>query len=127
MTQPEADVLRAERTWFDGLLAARVSQLEALLTKDFQIIDVSSGAEADRAMLLGALGAGQLRFEAIDVLESRTRRYGDTVIVTGRTRMQGRFQGQPFGAHSRYTHVFVRQEGGWRLASAQGTPIVDGA
>lgn len=124
MTQPEADVLSAERTWFDGLLAARVPQLEALLTSDFQIIDVSSGAEADRAAVLEAIGAGQLRFEAIDVLESRTRRYGDTVLVTGRTRMRGQFQGQPFGAHSRYTHVFVRQEGRWRLASAQGTPIV---
>lgn len=124
MTQPEADVLSAERSWFDGLLAARVPQLEALLTQDFLIIDVSSGTEADRALLLGAIGAGQLRFAAIDVLESRTRSYGETVIVTGRTRMQGTFQGQPFGAHSRYTHVFVRQEGRWRLASAQGTPIV---
>lgn len=125
MTQPEADVLSAERAWFDGLLASRVPQLEVLLTGDFQIIDVSSGTQADRAMLLGALEAGQLHFEAIDVIESQTRRYGDTVLVTGRTRMRGEFQGRPFGAHSRYTHVFVRQEGRWRLASAQGTPIVD--
>lgn len=124
MTQAEADVLSAERGWFDGLLAARVPQLEALLTGDFRIIDVSSGAEVDRATLLGALAAGHLVFEAIDLLESLTRAYGDTVIVTGRTRMQGRFQGEPFAAHSRYTHVFVRQQGGWRLASAQGTPIV---
>lgn len=127
MTHTEAEVLSAERTWFDGLLTARVPQLEALLTGDFQIIDVSSGAQADRAMLLGALEAGQLRFEGIEVLESFTRSYGDTVLVTGRTRMQGRFQGQPFGAHSRYTHVFVRQAGRWRLASAQGTPIVNGS
>ena len=123
MTHIEAEVLSAERAWFDGLLAGRVPQLESLLTGDFQIIDVSSGTQADRTMLLGALGAGQLRFEAIDVLESQTRSYGDTVLVTGRTRMRGEYQGQPFGAHSRYTHVFVRQEGRWRLASAQGTPI----
>ena len=127
MTHTEAEVLSAERAWFDGLLAARMPQLEALLTGDFQIIDVSSGAQADRAMLLGALEAGQLRFEGIEVLESLTRSYGDTVLVTGRTRMQGRFQGQPFGAHSRYTHVFVRQAGRWLLASAQGTPIVNGS
>jgi hypothetical protein len=25
--------------------------------------------------------------------------------------------------HSRYTHVYVQAGGGWRLASAQGTPI----
>ena len=123
MTSPETEVLSADRAFFDALLAARMPALEQLLTGDFRIIDVSSGTEADRAMLLGAIAAGQLRFEVIDLLESRTRGYGDTVIVTGRTRMQGRFQGQPFGAHSAYTHVYVRQQGRWRLASAQGTPI----
>jgi ketosteroid isomerase-like protein len=123
MTQVEAEVMSAERVFFDALLGARVGQLEELLAGDFQIIDVLSGAVADRAALLGAVGAGQLRFEAIDVLESKTRGYGDTVIVTGRTRMRGSYQGQPFGAHSRYTHVYVRQQGRWRLASAQGTPI----
>jgi len=123
MTPPDVEVLHADRAFFDALLAASVAQLEEMLTGDFRIIDVSSGTEADRPMLLGAIAAGQLRFEAIDLLESRTRGYGDTVIVTGRTRMQGRFQGQPFGAHSAYTHVYVRQQGRWRLASAQGTPI----
>ena len=123
MTQPEAEVLRAERAYFDALLAAGVPRLEELLTGDFRIIDVSSGMEVDRPVMLGAIGAGQLSFEVIDVLESLTRRYGDTVIVTGRTRLRGRYQGQPFGAHSRYTHVYVRQQGRWRLASAQGTPI----
>jgi len=126
MTQPEAEVLRAERAYFDALLAAGVPRLEELLTGDFRIIDVSSGMEVDRPVMLGAIGAGQLSFEVIDVLESLTRRYGDTVIVTGRTRLRGRYQGQPFGAHSRYTHVYVRQQGRWRLASAQGTPIVNG-
>jgi ketosteroid isomerase-like protein len=123
MPHSESEVLRADRAFFDALLAASVAQLEELLTGDFRIIDVSSGTEADRPMLLGAIGAGQLRFEVIDLLESRTRAYGDTVIVTGATRMRGRFQGQEFGAHSRYTHVYVRQEGRWRMASAQGTPI----
>lgn len=127
MSHPESEVLSADRAFFDALLAARVPALEELLTEDFQIIDVLSGSQADRAMLLGAIGAGQLRFEVIDLLESRTRGYGDTVIVTGATRMRGRFQGQPFGAHSRYTHVYVRQQGRWRMAAAQGTPIVNGS
>jgi hypothetical protein len=38
--------------------------------------------------------------------------------------MRGGLGDQRFEAHSRYTHVYVRNEQGWQLASAQGTPIV---
>jgi hypothetical protein len=31
--------------------------------------------------------------------------------------------GTPFEAGSRYTHVYVRSDAGWRLLSAQGTEI----
>jgi uncharacterized protein YraI len=44
-------------------------------------------------------------------------------VVTGRTWMRGRYAGASWTAHSRYTHVFVEEEGSWRMASAQGTPI----
>ena len=40
--------------------------------------------------------------------------------------MHGRYQDQAFAAHSRYTHVYVNLDSGWRLASAQGTPIAEG-
>jgi hypothetical protein len=56
-------------------------------------------------------------------VNSRLRWYGDAAVVTGETRMAGRFGEQRWSAHSRYTHVYVFAEGGWLLASAQGTPI----
>jgi hypothetical protein len=37
--------------------------------------------------------------------------------------MKMRFGGEVVSANSRYTHVFVKDSGRWRLASAQGTPI----
>ena len=73
------------------------------------------------------VGSRQLRFDAVERLDARVRVYGNAAVVTGQTRMQGRFGEQPFGAHSRYTHVYVRSGGGWRLASAQGTPIAAAA
>ena len=69
------------------------------------------------------VGARQLRFDSVERLDARVRGYGPTAVVTGQTRMRGRYGEQPFSAHSRYTHVYVRSEDGWRLASAQGTPI----
>ena len=69
------------------------------------------------------VGSGMLRFESVGRIDARVRPYGDAAVVTGQTRMRGRYGEQPFEAHSRYTHVYIRGPAGWQLASAQGTPI----
>jgi ketosteroid isomerase-like protein len=113
----------ADQSFFAALRTGDGGALATLLTDDFVLIDVMRGGEVPRADLIGAVGAGQLRFDAIEVLASRVRPYGGTAIVTGETRMRGRFGDTGWSAHSRYAHVYVEQEGRWRLASAQGTQI----
>jgi len=114
----------ADYQFFAALLAADVKVLDELLAEDFMLIDVLQGGEVSRAALLEALAQGFVRFEAIEVLESRERRYGNVAVVTGRTEMRGQGGGQAWAARSRYTHVFVQQAGQWRLVAAQGTWIV---
>src|SRR5262249_37068729 len=114
----------ADRSFFAALRAGDGAALAALLTDDFVLVDVMRGAEVPRADLVGAVEGGQLRFDAIDVIASRGRHYGgDAAVVTGRTEMRGRAGDVTWSVRSRYTHVYVRQDGRWRLASAQGTPI----
>jgi ketosteroid isomerase-like protein len=125
MTARAEDILAVEDQFFSALLHADGETLRALLTPDFVLVDVMTGSEIPASALVDVVGAGQLRFEVIERLESRVRRYGSAAVVTGRTRMRGRYGDQPFGAHSRYTHVYVRRASGWKLASAQGTPVAD--
>jgi ketosteroid isomerase-like protein len=120
------DVSAAEDGFFGALLRGDGEALRALLTPDFVLIDVMTGSEIAGALLADLVGGGQLVFESIERIDSRVRAYGSAGVVTGQTRMRGRFQDQHFSAHSRYTHVYVRADSGWRLASAQGTPIVSG-
>ena len=66
---------------------------------------------------------GLVKFEKIEVHDPRVREYGDTAVVTGWTEMRMTFGGQSAEVRSRYTHVFVRQDGAWRFVNGQGTPI----
>jgi hypothetical protein len=118
-----SDPLAAERAYFTGLVEAGLGVLDRVLADDFLLIDVMRGAEITKASLLAVLGSGQLRFEVIEPTEQRVRLYQATAVVTGHTRMSGLFGGTPFAALSRYTHVYVEQQGRWRLVAAQGTPI----
>jgi hypothetical protein len=118
------DPLAADRAFFTALISANLNSLDSLLVEDFLLIDVLTGSEITKPMLLAAVGSSQVKFDAIEAVDSRLRMYATTTaVVTGRTEMRGRMGEAAFTASSRYTHVFVAQDGHWALASAQGTQI----
>ena len=119
----ELDPLAADHQFFISLIEANVEALDQILGDDFILIDVMRGAEISKSALLAVVGSGQLRFEAIEPIDSRMRLYQTTAVITGRTKMSGRFGEAPFTVSSRYTHVYVEQQGRWRLVAAQGTQI----
>jgi hypothetical protein len=122
----ESAPLAVEQQFFTALVTANVETLNDILSEDFLLIDVMSGSEVDKSTLLAVVGSGQLTFESIEQVNARERSYGTASVVTGRTQMSGRFGEQSFTAKSRYTHVYVEQNGGvWRLVSAQGTQIAE--
>jgi ribosomal protein S18 acetylase RimI-like enzyme len=105
------------------LLAADHELLGTILADDFLIIDVLSGQVAGREELLGAISSGQLRFAEVTrhVEERSVRLRASAAVVAGRTRMALCYQGDEVIVHSRYSHVYARESGRWRLMSAQGT------
>lgn len=119
----ELEPIDADDWFFQSLLKGDGEALKAILTDDFILVDVMGGSEITKPALLEVIGAGQLKFEAIAPADRKTRSYGDAAVVTGRTQMTMRLGNGTASVNSRYTHVFVRAGGGWRLASAQGTQI----
>ena len=118
------NALAADRQFFTALLAGDAQALDHLLVDDFILVDVMSGSEISKPAFLAAIGSGQIKFESIEPAENRVRLYRTTAIITGRTQMAGLIGDTPVAASSRYTHVFVDQQGEWRLATAQGTQIL---
>jgi hypothetical protein len=120
----ELNPLSAEQEFFSSLIASKIQALDELLVDDFILVDVMRGAEITKPELLAAVASGQVRFEAIEPSGARVRNFGGTAIVNGRTEMRGRAGDTAFAVRSRYTHVYVEQQGRLRMASAQGTQIV---
>ena len=123
MQTEEPNVLQVERKFFSALIEGNSRDLDHLLSDDFLLIEVLTGAEITKGTLLAALSSGQLKFEEINPIESRIRLYHRAAVVTGTTRMNGRFAGDLFVLLSRYTHVYSQQQDEWHLVSAQGTQI----
>lgn len=119
-------VITTDAAFFAALLDQDLDALDVLLADDFLIIEVGTGSVHPRAEFLGAIENGLVVFQAIEVDPSETvvRQYGAVAVVVGRTRMTivGP-DASTVEVASRYSHVFVADGGGWRLASAQGTAI----
>jgi hypothetical protein len=127
MTEQLSDrALAEDRRFFDALLAGDPVELDRVLGAEFLIVDVAAGGVTNRVDFLAAVAGRMVRFVEIETFpaEAVVREFGDTVVVVGRTAMAVSMPGQGLvRAASRYTHVFVVDQGDWRLVSAQGTPI----
>lgn len=117
-----------DEAFFEALLVADEATLSDLLAHDFLIVDVMSGQVTHRNALLSAIASGELQFLHIarDPAEVIVRQRETTAVLVGRTRMTMRYQDTEVTSNSRYTHVYVNDDGDkWRLLAAQGTPDAD--
>ena len=120
-------LLDCDQRFFDALMAADGAAMEDLLADEFILVGVNDGAVVPRSALIEAVASGAVRFPTINSYhdEAIVRRLGEVAIVVGRTAMSVTApDGTGFMLGSRYTHVFTAgTHDGWRLISAQGTPI----
>jgi len=61
--------------------------------------------------------SGDLKFQSITTDDVQVRVYGNTAVETGRSTMDGQDKGQTVPRDTRFTRVWVKQEGRWQLVA----------
>lgn len=92
------------------------------MADDFRQIG-SDGEVETRASFLADLVSPELQIDPYAVEDFDIRLYGDAAVLSGRTRMAGRYQGKPFTTHYRSIDIYVRRAGEWKVVSVQTTRI----
>ncbi len=96
--------------------------IQKLNSPDFTEI-AGNGAIRTAAQNAQDMRAGALKFETVEYTDEKVRVHGDTAFVTGIANRTGTFNGAPFEQHLRYTRIYVREHGEWRVVFAQNTRI----
>lgn len=126
-TKALVDQLSAQAdAWDKAIVRKDRAAIEADLAEDFRQIDRAGNVSTKEAFVEG-LVSPDLEIDPYTVEELDVRIYGDTALLSGRTRMTGRFQGKPFTSHYRYVDVYVRRDGVWKIVSVQISPLPDAA
>ena len=92
------------------------------MAEDFRQID-GDGDFEDKASFVDGVVSPKLQIDPYTVEDFDVRIYGDVALLSGRTRMTGRYDGKPFTTNYRYIDVYVRKDGRWRIASVQITRL----
>jgi ketosteroid isomerase-like protein len=114
-TDPDTDIVSLEAELRAAQLGADVAALDRLISDDL-LFTGPDGMLATKADDLAAYRDGVMRVSAHEPEELRVRRVGaDVAVVALRTRMAGSYAGTPFSGVARYTRVWAREEGRWRI------------
>lgn len=118
----ESMLRQQANAWDVAIVTKNRIDIEANIAAGFMQIG-SDGAKADKAQFVAALLDERLSIEPYTVEDFQVRVYADVALVTGTTQMQGSWDGKPFSSHYRFTDVYVREHGKWRVVNVQTTPI----
>jgi len=104
--------------WDKAIVAKDQAAIEANMADDFRQIDGAGNVET-KSSFVRDLMAPELQIDPYTVEDFDVRLYGEVALLSGRTRMTGRYDGKPFIAHYRYIDVYVRRNGAWQIVSVQ--------
>ena len=76
-----------------------------------------SGTVRTKPQVIADFTSGELKFQSITTDDVQVRVYGNTAVETGRSTMLGRDKGRPVPQDTRFTRVWVKQQGHWRLVA----------
>lgn len=122
VTAAEREIIAADQALNEAFVRGDVAALERIMTDDY-VSTSPLGNVRNRTEALDMQRAGLRRSFSLVADDVRVRVYGDSAVLTSRRIERGEFRGRDVSGQFRTTRVYVRQDGRWRLAAMQTTPI----
>jgi hypothetical protein len=121
--EPDPEIVACEARIRAAQLDADVAALDALIA-DALLFTGPDGALGTKAEDLAAHGSGAVRFRAHEPEELRVRRVGADVAVSAlRARLAVEVGGTTVAGTYRYTRVWAREGGAWRVVGGHVSPV----
>jgi len=104
-------------------IGADAVALDRIYANDFIGIG-PSGTVRTKPQVISDFTSGDLKFQSITTDDVRVRVYGNTAVETGRSIMSGQDKGKTVPPDNRFTRVWVKQQGRWRLVANHYSSLI---
>ena len=119
----EQAIRQLDKERIQAQIGADAAALDRIYAADF--IGVGpSGTVRSKAQVIADFTSGHLKFQSITTDEVQVRVYENTAVETGLSTMSGQDKGKAVPRDTRFTRVWVKQQGGWRLVANHYSPRI---
>lgn len=122
VSDPEREVREVTERRFAAMVRADTAELERLLADDLTYTH-SNGQVETREKFLASIASKAVVYKSIEPSGVEVRVYGEAAVATGRVEMKVTAAGRDLAFVARFTAVYVREDGAWRLAAWQTTRL----
>jgi uncharacterized protein (TIGR02246 family) len=112
----EQAIRRLDNERIQAQVHADANALDRIYADDF--IGVGpSGTVRTKPQVISDFTSGDLKFQSITTEEVQVRVYANTAVETGRSTMTGQDKGKEVPRDTRFTRVWIKQRGRWKLVA----------
>jgi ketosteroid isomerase-like protein len=112
----EETIKKLDNERIQAQIHADATALDRIYAADF--IGVGpSGTVRTKPQVISDFTSGDLKFQSITTDEVQVRVYENTAVETGLSMMVGQDKGKAVPRDTRFTRVWVKQQGSWRLVA----------
>ena len=116
-------IRRLDEERIQAQIHADALALDRIYADDFIGIG-PSGTVRTKPQVLADFTSHDLKFQSITTDDVRIRVYGNTVVETGRSTMVGQDKAKVVPRDNRFTRVWVRRHGRWRLVANHYSTLI---
>jgi ketosteroid isomerase-like protein len=120
----EKEIIETEHQRDQAIQDRDMSVLDRIHADDFTFVN-TRGVVLSKAEYLDEIRTGGLKFLSFKQDDYHFQVYGDTVVLTGRSSGVVEYHGKVNQVPRRFTIVYIRDHGRWRLATYHGTTIAE--
>ena len=116
------EVSKLEERRCAAMTGSDLATLENLLA-DTLTYTHSSAVVDDKTSYIESIRSGRVKYLKVERFDTLSQVYGDTVITTGRARIDVKVSDIERNLNMRYANVWIKTPKGWQFALWQSTPI----
>jgi ketosteroid isomerase-like protein len=113
-----------EMQWRQAQVDNNIAVMDHLLADDYVGI-TANGTIETKSQAIALRKAGTIRITQLDLDDLKVRLYGDTAVVTSKADLQGVNGQSDISGVYRYTRVYNRRLGQWKIVSFEASRIHD--
>lgn len=116
--ESEAAKIRAlELQLTDSYKQRQIEQLASLLDEDF-VITFEDGSTLSKTGYVSFMASPSDHIETAEMNDMKIRVHRTTAVVTGTYHEKGDTKGQAYDYHDRFTDIWIKKNGKWKLAAS---------